>query len=105
MTAKYTTPYKNENTVKHAEQTGNAAGGWVRVYAWSSREDVYNVFDGMVKRGQYKGSILGIFISHDNEAAAWFDRSPRKARDTRDKTGWKISGLEGLINSRSSADI
>ena len=103
--AQYTIAYKNDGTVKHAERTGNLAHGWVRVYAWSSREDVYKVFEGMVKRGQYKGSILGVFISHENEVTAWFDRSPRKARDTRDKTNWKIRGFEGLINSRSSADL
>jgi len=102
---KYTIAYKNDNTIKHAARTGNLAGGWVRVYAWSSREDVYNIFDGMVKRGQFNGSILGIFISHENEVTAWYDRSPRKARDTRDKSNWQIRGLEGLINSRSSSDI
>ena len=103
--ALYTIAHKNDSTVKHAERTGNLANGWVRVYAWSSREDVYRVFEGLVNRGQYKNSILGVFISHENESTAWFDRSPRLARDGRDKTNWKIRGLEGLINSRSSTDL
>ena len=103
--AQYTIAYKNESTVKHAERTGNLAHGWVRVYAWSSREDVFNVFNGMVNRGQYKGSILGIFISHDNDKIYWFDRTPRVAHDTRDKSEWQFKGLRGLINSRSSADL
>jgi len=101
----YTIAYKNNKTEDHAEKTGNLAGGWVRVYAWSSREDTLNIFKGMVNRGQYKGSILGVFVSHDNDKTAWYDRSPRFAHDTRDKSDWKISGLEGLINSRSSADL
>ena len=103
--AKYTIAYKNDSTVKHAERTGNLAGGWVRVYAWSSREDVYRIFDRMVAEGQYNKSILGVFISHENEVTAWYDRSPRRARDNRDKSAWQFTALSGLINSRSSADL
>ena len=103
--AQYTIAYKNDKTVEHAERTGNLARGWVRIYAWSTSEDVYKVFEGMVNRGQFKNSILGVFISHENEATAWFDRSPCKARDGRDKSNRKIRGFEGLINSRSSADL
>ena len=105
MTAKYTIAYKNNKTVEHAGRTGNLAGGWVRVYAWSSREDTLKIFRGLVNRGEYNGSILGVFVSHDNEATAWYDRSPRYAHDTRDKSEWQFNALRGLINSRSSADL
>jgi hypothetical protein len=103
--AQYTIAYKNDDTIEHAERTGDKKGGWVRCYAWSSREDVLRVFNGMVERNEYKGSILGMFIHHENEVTAWFDRSPRREYDTRDKSKWPIRGFEGLINSRSSVDI
>jgi len=103
--AQYTIAYKNDSTVKHAERTGNLAHGWVRIYAWSSREDVFQVYDGMVKRGQFQNSILGVFISHNNDVTAWYDRPPRVAKDTRDKSEWQFKALRGLINSRSSADL
>jgi len=103
--AQYTIAYKNDGTVKHAERTGNLAHGWVRVYAWSDWADTKRVYDGMVNRGQYKGSILGIFISHNNDVTAWYDRPPRIAHDTRNKSEWQFSALRGLINSRSSTDL
>jgi hypothetical protein len=34
-----------------------------------------------------------------------FHNRPRRMCDRRDKSGWLIIGLEGLINSRSSADL
>lgn len=103
--ARYCIAYKNEQTVTHAERTGNLAKGWVRVTGWSSQDDIRRIFDRMVREGQYNNSIIGIFIAHENELTAWYDRTPRKAHDSRDKSAWEFKGLRGLINSRSSADL
>lgn len=103
--AQYTIAVKNEKTVEHDERTGRLTKGWQRVYSWSNLSDVKQVYDGIVKRGQYKGYIIGVFISHNNDVVAWYDRSPRFAHDTRDKSDWQFKGLRGLINSRSSADL
>ena len=105
--AKYTIAYKNDKTEEHAERTGQLAHGWVRVYSWAGQQDAYRVFERMVKDGQFEGSILGIFIAHENEVTAWYDRAPRREHDTRVKDKWHIknSFLVGLINSRSSADL
>jgi hypothetical protein len=102
---KYTIAYKNDKTVEHAERTGKLGNGWVRVYAWVDLQDAYTVFDRMCKEGRFKGSILGVFLSHENDKVDWFDRPPRIAKDSRDKLEWRFSALRGLINSRSSADL
>lgn len=102
--AKYCVAYKNDQTVMWAERTGNLARGWVRVTAWEPYGySIINQYERLGK--EYKGSIVGLFVAHDNEVTAWYDRSPRKAIDNRDKSEWLIKGFEQLINSRSSADL
>ncbi len=103
--AKYTIAYKNEKTVKHDQKTGRMSNGWVRVYGWDELDMTQRVYNRMVKDGQFEGSILGVFISHENDVTAWYDRPPRIAHDTRDKSKWEFKALRGLINSRSSADL
>jgi hypothetical protein len=103
--AKYTIAYKNDRTVEHDNKTGRLSKGWVRVYGWDSLDMTVRVYNRMVKDGQFNGSILGVFISHENDVMAWFDRTPRLAHDTRDKSDWQFKGLRGLINSRSSSDL
>ena len=103
--AKYTIAVKNDSTVKHDEMTGKLTKGWQRVYAWACLREVERFYDGIVRSGQYKGYIVGVFISHNNDMVAWYDRPPRFAQDTRDKSEMEFKGLRGLINSRSSTDI
>ena len=51
--------------------------------------------------GEMKQSEFAIFRYSEN----WQDRRPRRLLDLRDKTGFPIRGLEGLVNSRSSSDL
>ncbi len=100
---KYCIAYKSDTTVEHADRTGNLAGGWVRISAWIYYDEAYTYFKR--EADNHKNAIIGMFVSHENELTAWYDRKPMKARDNRDKSGWPIVGLEGLINSRSSSDL
>ena len=51
--------------------------------------------------GEMKQSEFAVFRYSEN----WQDRRPRRLLDLRDKSNFPIRGLEGLINSRSSADL
>jgi len=73
--AKYCVAYKNDDTTKHAERTGNLSHGWYRISAWSDFSDTKRVYTSLCK--QFNHSAVGIFFEHDNDPVAWYDRQPR----------------------------
>lgn len=93
--------YKNQNTIKWAENTGHAAGGWVRISAFIPFDEARRLFD--IRKDEYKNSAVGLFALHD-DGPAWFERRPRYLANGHvlfnDASVRHAFG--GLINSRAS---
>lgn len=93
--------YKNQNTIKWAEKSNHAAGGWVRISAFLSFDEAKRLFD--IRKNEYTNSAVGIFAEH-GDGTAWFDRRPRYFANKHVLfcESSVSAAFGGLINSRSS---
>ena len=93
--------YKNQSTIKWAEQSGNLSGGWVRVSSFLPFDEARRLFE--IRKGEYGNSAVGIFAEH-GDGSAWYERRPRYLANSH--ILFSVSSVRhafgGLINSRAS---
>jgi hypothetical protein len=94
--------YKNEKTTNWAEQTGNMAGGWIRIGGFLTLDEAKRLFE--IRKGEFTNSAVAIFSKPDDNSVAWFERRPSYLANRHSLVANAPIpvALGGLINARES---